>query len=69
MESERTPRIIIDVPNLDYRWALRRAAVERRTNLSVLITSILTPWLVQEGLISAADAEHRELMTREQVPA
>jgi len=52
VESERVPRVIIDVPDLDYRWALRRAAVDRRTNLSALITSILTPWLVEQGLIT-----------------
>ncbi len=60
VENERIPRIIIDVPNLDYRWALRRAAVDRRTNLSVLITGILTPWLIEQGLISPADADNRE---------
>jgi len=69
MDSEQIPRVVIDVPNLDYRWALRRAAVDRRINLSVLITGILTPWLVEQGLIPAVDVDKRETIKREQVPA
>lgn len=69
MESERVPRIIIDVPDLDYRWALRRAAVDRRTNLSALITSILTPWLVQQGLINPAGEPNQEPASQERISA
>jgi hypothetical protein len=37
--------LYVDLPDTELRWALRRAALDRRITLRELVLEILTSWL------------------------
>lgn len=48
---KRLPRaaLYIRLPDVELRWALRRAALDRRTDVRELVVEILTAWLAEAG--------------------
>jgi hypothetical protein len=58
MEAKR-PRVIVDLPSHDYRWALRCAAAQMRMNVSEFILNLITPRLVELGQMREAN-EHAD---------
>lgn len=43
--------IYLMVPNEDFRWSLRRAALERRTSLQSLLVEVVSNWMVANGYL------------------
>lgn len=41
--------LYVALPNAELRWALRRAAADRRVDVRVLVISILNEWLRASG--------------------
>lgn len=43
------PGLYVRLPDVELRWALRRAALDRRSDARVLVVDILTRWLRDAG--------------------
>jgi hypothetical protein len=46
--------LYVDLPDPELRWALRRAAIDRRLTLRELVLEILTAWLAQRETTRSA---------------
>lgn len=49
MQTTTRAGLYVGLPNPDLRWALRRAAADRRTDTRRLVIDILTTWLRDAG--------------------
>jgi hypothetical protein len=56
MPTSTRQGLYIDLPDGEVRWAIRRAALDRRTTARQLIADILTGWLSESGYPGPARA-------------
>lgn len=66
------PRVQVDIPDQEFRWALRHAAAEHHQSIATLVTSVLSPWLIENGFlpgktdrnVHGGEAEEKETLAR-----